>query len=161
MPFLRGAICLRCFTCIFIQTKNHSCMLSLSTSLYNEALSISLTKSFKRSRPISLWDSNPLVLAYQANSFTISELQLRVFQNGRRGEFRNPGAFALVPKTSPLPSTVYSPQKLNKTRLTFEFSRFGFKFAVCVFQSMVDRPGAEPGLAACKAAVLPLSLSAH
>ena len=100
---------------------------------YIEALSISLTKSFKRSRPINLWELNPLDLAYQANSFTISELQLRVFQNGRRGEFRNPEAFALVPKTSPLPSTVYSPQKLNKTRLTFEFSRFGFKFAVCVF----------------------------
>ena len=26
---------------------------------------------------------------------------------------------------------------------------------------MVDRPGDDPGLAACKAAVLPLSLSAH
>ena len=26
---------------------------------------------------------------------------------------------------------------------------------------LVDRPGAEPGLAACKAAVLPLSLSAQ
>ena len=81
MPFLHVAICLRCFTCIFIQTKNPSCMLSLSTSLYNEALSISLTKSFKRSRPMSLWDLNPLDLTYQVNSFTISELLLRVFQN--------------------------------------------------------------------------------
>ena len=71
MPFLHGAICLRCFTCIFIQTINHSCMLSLSTSL---------TKSFKKSRPISLWDLNPLVLDLKSNSFTISELQLRVFQ---------------------------------------------------------------------------------
>ena len=114
MPFLHGAICLRCFTCIFIQTKNHSCMLSLSTSLYNEALSISLTKSFKRSRPINLWESNPLDLTCKVNSFTISELLLRVFQNGRRGEFRNPGAFALVPKTSPLPSTVYSPQRISR-----------------------------------------------
>ena len=84
MPFLHGAICLRCFTCIFIQTKNPSCMLSLSTSLYNkalsynEALSISLTKSFKKSRPMSLWESNPLVLAYQAKSFSKTELLLRV-----------------------------------------------------------------------------------
>ena len=84
MPFLHGAICLRCFTCIFIQTKNPSCMLSLNTSLYNkalsynEALSISLTKSFKRSRPMSLWELNPLVLAYRAKSFPKTELQLRV-----------------------------------------------------------------------------------
>ena len=35
---------------------------------------------WKNTRPIALWDLNPLVLAYQANSFTISELQLRVFQ---------------------------------------------------------------------------------
>ena len=34
----------------------------------------------KNTRPISLWDLNPLDLTYQVNSFTISELQLRVFQ---------------------------------------------------------------------------------
>ena len=59
-------------------------MLSLNTSLYNkalsynEALSISLTKSFQRSRPMSLWELNPLVLAYRAKSFPKTELQLRV-----------------------------------------------------------------------------------
>ena len=130
MPFLHGAICLRCFTCIFIQTKNHSCMLSLSTSLYNEALSISLTKSFKRSRPINLWELNPLDLAYQANSFTISELQLRVFQNCQSGQTRT--GVILHPKWSGEPTPQRS-GKIIKTRLTFEFSRFGFKFAVCVF----------------------------
>ena len=114
MLFLHGAICLRCFTCIFIQTKNPSCMLSLSTSLYNKALSISLTKSFKRSRPIRLQDSNPLVLAYQANSLTISELQLRVFQIKNRED----RLYSIMSSTSSQPSWIFTISQTFELRVS-------------------------------------------
>ena len=39
----------------------------------------SLSKE-EKTRPICLWESNPLVSVYQTNSLPLSELQLRVFQ---------------------------------------------------------------------------------
>lgn len=104
----------------------------------------------KNTRPIRLWDSNPLVLAYQANSLTISELQLRVFQNGRNGGIRTHDLRFPKPARKPGSATF---REISKTRLTFEFKKFGFKFAVCVFQ-MVDHKGVQPFLEQCKCSVL-------
>lgn len=122
----------------------------------------------KNTRPINLWELNPLDLAYQANSFTISELQLRVFQTNKFKKHTFIVYFhqfwsawldlnqrwLLAPKASRIDQTLDTGCEITKTRLTFEFSRFGFKFAVCVFQTMVDHRGVQPLLEQCKCSVL-------
>ena len=66
---------------------------------------------------MNLWDLNPLVLAYQANSFTISRLQLRVFQDQSGRIWTD---VYLVPSEvgNQAPQQTVNLQ-INKTRLAF------------------------------------------
>ena len=79
----------------------------------------------------NLWELNPLDLTYQAKSLPKTELLLLIFQNGQSGQTRT--GVILHPKWSGEPTPQRSGE-IIKTHLTFEFKRFGFKFAVCVFQ---------------------------